>query len=165
MRSGQLAAAYGVHPETLRYYERRGILPAPPRDRSGYRDYPGNSVQRVRTIKQAQGLGLSLAEIINLLRMNPAGVITCGDLAAGIEPKLAEIDAKIADLRELRTHLDNLLCTCCRGGDPNRPCGQTSVSSFDKAASPTGPDPISPTWLGLAPPIRRRRGRPTTTNQ
>ena len=159
MRSGQLAAACGVHQETLRYYERRGLLAAPPRDRSGYRDFPDQAVQRIRSIKQAQGLGLSLAEISDLLEANPAGVISCGDLASRIEPKLAEIDAKIADLQALQVHLQNLLCSCCRSGDPHRPCEQTSAWPLSiTAVNSVGLELSRPARHDLAPAIRSPHG-------
>lgn len=160
MRSGQLAAACGVHPETLRYYERLGLLPSPPRDRSGYRDYPDTAVQRVRSIKQAQKLGLSLAEIHDLLRRSPTGAITCGNLSARIETKIAEIDGKIADLQALHDLLENLLCTCCRARDPNRTCEQTSAPLLSiTAASSTGIDSATPPWRHLAAAKHGRNGR------
>ncbi|SDY81873.1 MerR HTH family regulatory protein [Modestobacter sp. DSM 44400] len=71
MRSGELARAGGVHVETLRYYERRGLLPAPPRRGSGYREYPAEALQRLQTIKQAQTLGLTL---------NRRAEVACGDM-------------------------------------------------------------------------------------
>lgn len=67
MRSAELAKAGGVHVETLRYYERRGLLAEPPRHGSGYREYPAEALHRLRMIKQAQTLGFTLDEIAELL--------------------------------------------------------------------------------------------------
>ena len=68
LRAGQVAASAGVHRETLRYYERRRLIPAPPRRLSGYRAYPVETVERIRLIKWAQGLGCSLREMRHQLR-------------------------------------------------------------------------------------------------
>ena len=69
LRVGEVAALAGVHRETLRYYERRGLIPAPPRRASGYRAYPPVTIERVRLIKWAQGLGFTLREIGELSRI------------------------------------------------------------------------------------------------
>jgi DNA-binding transcriptional MerR regulator len=75
LRVGEVAVRAGVHRETLRYYERRGLIPPPPRRISGYRAYPAETVERVRLIKWAQGLGFTLREIVELSRIprDPSG--------------------------------------------------------------------------------------------
>jgi MerR family mercuric resistance operon transcriptional regulator len=98
LRSGEVAAAAGVNPQTLRYYERRGLLEAPRRSLGGHRLYPAESVTVLRVIKAAQRLGFSLDEISDLLtagrhRHRDAGL---QDHAAA---KLAEVESKIADLQ------------------------------------------------------------------
>lgn len=95
LRSGELAEQAGVGPQTLRYYERRGLLPAPERSLGGHRRYPARAVATVRTIKAAQQLGFTLDEISRLL--GPAGHGDAG-LSAHAGAKLAEIDRRIADL-------------------------------------------------------------------
>ncbi|MDQ6754521.1 MAG: heavy metal-responsive transcriptional regulator [Actinomycetota bacterium] len=122
MHTGELAQAVGVNVETLRYYERRGLLAAPPRHPSGYRDYPVEAVARLRLIKQAQSLGLSLDEITGLLALSPDPVIACGDLATRVRSKITELDEKLAALTELRGSLDRLLCDCCGGQQDGRAC-------------------------------------------
>jgi len=102
MRSGELAQAGGVHVETLRYYERRGLLPEPPRLGSGYGEYPAEALQRLRMIKQAQMRGLTLDEIADLLTLNPHAEVACGDMEARIRAKITELDAKLATLRAAR---------------------------------------------------------------
>jgi MerR family copper efflux transcriptional regulator len=119
MRGGELARAVGVHVETLRYYERRGLLPAPPRRGSGYREYPDEALQRLRTIKQAQTLGLTLDEIAELLTLNPRAEVACGDMEVRIRAKIAELDDKLATLSQLRGSLERLLCD---GRQTEQPC-------------------------------------------
>ncbi|MFF0723745.1 MerR family transcriptional regulator [Streptomyces sp. NPDC004134] len=106
LRSGQVAAAAGVHVQTLRYYERRGLLPAPARSNGGHRLYGEDAVTALRVIKAAQRLGFTLAEVADLLA---AGRRRRGGTAAGLgdraAAKLAEVDARIAGLTTVRTAL------------------------------------------------------------
>jgi DNA-binding transcriptional MerR regulator len=113
MRSGELARAGGVNVETLRYYERRGLLAEPPRLASGYREYPPEALSRLRLIKQAHALGLTLAEIAELLTLRPHAEVTCGDMEARIRSKINELDGKLTALTSLRGSLERLLCECC----------------------------------------------------
>lgn len=99
--------------ETLRYYERRGLLTKPPRLASGYRQYPAEALSRLQLIKQAQTLGLTLTEIAELLTLRPHADITCADLEARIRSKIAEVDGKLAELARPRGSLERLLCECC----------------------------------------------------
>lgn len=130
MRSGELAEAGGVHVETLRYYERRGLLAEPPRRGSGYREYPVEAVQRLRMIKQAQSLGLSLDEIADLLTVNPHAEVACGPMEVRLRSKIAEIDDKLAGLLELRGSLESLLCACCDGRQSEQACPALSQELF-----------------------------------
>ena len=113
MRSGELARAAGVNVETLRYYERRGLLAEPPRQASGYRQYSAEALSRLRLIKQAQALGFTLAEIAELLVLRPHAGVTCGDLHARVRSKIAYLDGKLTELARLRGSLEDLLCGCC----------------------------------------------------
>lgn len=110
---GKLARASGVHVETLRYYERRGLLPRPPRAASGYRRYPADAVRRVRFIRKAQALGFSLREIEGLLdlRVGSNGR-HCREVREIAEGKIAEVDAKIKDLRSMNRVLARLVRDC-----------------------------------------------------
>jgi DNA-binding transcriptional MerR regulator len=100
MRSGELAAAAGVNLQTLRYYERRGLLAEPARTLGGHRDYPPAAVNTLRVIKAAQRLGFTLVEISGLL--DAAGHRHARGEGAGLHArsreKLADVEAKIADL-------------------------------------------------------------------
>lgn len=89
LRAGEVAVGAGVHRETLRYYERRGLIPAPPRRASGYRAYPPETVERVRLIKWAQGLGFTLREIrrrIALRRLNVGSIDRTAPSKRAMEP-------------------------------------------------------------------------------
>jgi len=110
LTTGGLARAAGVHVETLRYYERRGLLPEPPRRASGYREYPEAAVGLVRFIRRAQGLGFTLAEIEELLDLRDLS--DCGAVRRLAEAKLADIEAKLRDLRRLRGVLKDLTTRC-----------------------------------------------------
>jgi Cu(I)-responsive transcriptional regulator len=111
----------GVNTQTLRYYERRGLLPKPPRRGSGYRDYAPDAVRIVRFIKRAQELGFSLDEIEELVRLRG---VRRGDrhrVRALAERKIADIDTRIAHLQSMRDALDQLVASCHRGGKAECP--------------------------------------------
>jgi MerR family transcriptional regulator, mercuric resistance operon regulatory protein len=103
-----------VNPQTLRYYERRGLLAAPVRSPGGYRAYPDEAVRRVRFIKRAQDLGFTLAEVESLLRLADGGPASCDRVRALAEEKLGDLQRRIADLQVLQTGLSRLVATCER---------------------------------------------------
>ena len=114
MRIGDVAARAGVNKQTLRYYERRGILVEPKRSRSGYREYPDDTVRLIRFIKRAQELGFTLAEIeelVMLRRTNRKQRSKVRELAAA---KMRDIDQKLERLQAMRSALGVLVedCTC-----------------------------------------------------
>lgn len=109
---GQVAKQAGIGVETVRYYEREGLIPAPPRSASGYRRYPGDSVRRLAFIRHAKALGFSLADIRELLALR-------ADPDAGSEPvrqiaeaRLTEIKEKIAALEKMKQTLEHLVNEC-----------------------------------------------------
>lgn len=114
MRIGQLAAQAGVHVETLRYYERRGLIKKPARLRSGYRSYPPESLRIVRFIKQAQGLGFSLEDIAQLLNLAAREPTSCQAVHSLATKKLEEIDQKLTLLSAMRDAVARLIETCDR---------------------------------------------------
>ncbi len=118
--TAEVARLAGVNVETLRFYERKGILPEPPRRPSGYREYPPETVERVRFIKRAQELGFSLKEVVDLLELRETARAKAGRVRKVAEAKLEEIDHKIRDLEAMRKSLTELLSTCD---------GQSSVAS------------------------------------
>jgi Hg(II)-responsive transcriptional regulator len=139
MRSSQVAAQAGVNVQTLRYYERRGLLPEPRRLPSGYRAYRPDAVRRVRFVKRAQQLGFSLEEIDGLLDLAAGGPQSCETAQAIAMEKLAQLDEKISSLTAMRASLLQLVATCERplrlrecpllealGSDPRDPRAPTA---------------------------------------
>ena len=116
LRIGQVAQAAGVNIETIRYYERCSLLADPGRRESGYRAYPPETVARVQFIKRAQLLGFTLREIADLLALRVDDATPCDQVRAQAETKLAEIDARIADLLRIRHALATLAAACAHGG-------------------------------------------------
>ncbi len=112
LRTAEVAEQAGVNIETLRFYERKGILPEPPRRPSGYREYPPETVERVRFIKRAQELGFSLREVQDLLDLRQMERVKAGRVRKVAEAKLEEIEHKIRDLEAMRLSLSELLCAC-----------------------------------------------------
>lgn len=112
LRTAEVGRLAGVNIETLRFYERKGLLPEPPRRASGYREYPPESVDRVRFIKRAQELGFSLREVKELLNMRQVPRAKAASVRRLAEAKLAEIEHKIRDLEAMRKTLNDLLCEC-----------------------------------------------------
>lgn len=110
---GQLADAAGVSVETVRYYERRGLLDPPARTASGYRRYVAADLDRLRLLLRAKELGFTLAEIAELLDAADSGSIE--DVTRAVHLKLAAIDAQVADLAATRCRLRRLVDLCEHG--------------------------------------------------
>ncbi|MFN0091586.1 MAG: heavy metal-responsive transcriptional regulator [Acidimicrobiales bacterium] len=108
MRIGELADAAGMTTKALRFYEKRGLLPAPARTTSGYRDYDPDTVERLAFIRDAQLAGLTLAEIASVLEMKDSGSGTCEHTASLLRRHLDELDGRIAALGETRRRLREL---------------------------------------------------------
>jgi Hg(II)-responsive transcriptional regulator len=111
----QAAEQAGVNVQTLRYYERRGLLPKPPRRTSGYREFPEDSVRVVRFIKRAQDLGFSLDEVEQLLRLRRQSGRNRARIRAVAETKIRQIDRKLAELNRMKRALEMLVHTCHEG--------------------------------------------------
>ena len=116
LRSSELASQGGVNRETVRYYERRGLLPKPPRTAAGYRAFDGDAVRRLRFIKQAQALGFSLKEIRALLALRLDPRASCADVRRRAEAKIADIDEKLRALRAMKRALVGLTAACAGRG-------------------------------------------------
>ncbi|OLZ50341.1 MerR family transcriptional regulator [Amycolatopsis keratiniphila] len=112
MRSGELAAAAGVNVQTLRYYERRGLLPEPGRSLGGYREYDENAVALLRVVKAAQRLGFTLDEVAELLDTGRQQHPT-PDLQARAQDKLVEVDRRMEDLTKIREGLVRVIDARC----------------------------------------------------
>lgn len=118
---GRLARLAKVNIETVRYYERRGLIPEPLRRESGYRQYTPNFVERIRFIKHAQEVGFTLKEISDLLSLRVDPTTTCGDIRLRTEKKIAEVEGKIQALGKMKKAL-LALKTSCRGRGPSSEC-------------------------------------------
>lgn len=111
MRSGQLARQAGVSSDTLRHYERMGLLAKPPRSSSGYRDYPLPTLERVHLIRRALAVGFSLPELCAIFKIRDEGGVPCHRVRDMAEVKLAGVDEKIRELIALRGQLEQILKT------------------------------------------------------
>lgn len=109
---GKLASAAGVNPQTIRYYERSGLLPAPTRSSSGYRQFGPEELRRLRFIRRAQGLGFSLTEIQELLGLRVHDPRSCGAVTRRVETKIDAIELKIRELQALLRALKKLRASC-----------------------------------------------------
>ncbi|MBM3105856.1 Hg(II)-responsive transcriptional regulator [Pseudomonas sp. V1] len=116
---GKLAKAAGVTVETIRYYQRRGLLAEPTKPLGGHRRYPAEMAKRLRFIKRAQALGFTLSEIVGLLTLNEA--CACADTRALAARKLILIEQKMAELATMRQVLGELVVQCY-AGDGGTPC-------------------------------------------
>ena len=104
----KLAKMVGVGPDTIRYYEREGLIPEAERTESGYRVYDEGAVRRLRFIRGSQRFGLRLKEIKGLLEVMDRGLCPCGHASDLVTARIAEIDQQIAELRVLRGDLARL---------------------------------------------------------
>lgn len=104
----KLASQVGVRPDTIRYYERVGLLPVPERASNGYREYGEADVERLRFIRGAQRLGLKLRDIRELLAIRGRGLCPCGHTTKLVKQRLADLDAQIASLKNLRREMVRL---------------------------------------------------------
>ena len=121
MTIGELADKAAVNIETVRYYERRGLLPEPSRSSSGYRRYEPEVVARIQFIKRAKLLGFSLNEITELLSLRVNSPANCEDVLRKAKDKCGEIDAKISALSAMKRSLDQLI-TACEGRELTGEC-------------------------------------------
>lgn len=143
---GQLAASCGVNLQTVRFYERQGLLPKPPRSTGGYRMFEPEMVRRIRFIKRAQELGFTLAQVKELLALRLDPGTTCADVRGRAQAKLSDVDQKIRDLRGIRRTLSRLLAACPGGGSAAN-CPILESLQLDVRAMPSARTP---------PRIRRR---------
>ena len=108
MRIGELAEASGTTTKTLRFYEEVGLLPAPPRTASGYRDYTPNMLSRLDFIRRSRTAGLTLAQIREILDIRDAGVAPCQHVQDLLQGRLEELERQITDVQALRHTVSQL---------------------------------------------------------
>lgn len=136
MNIGTLAELTGVTPDTLRYYEKKGLLDSPSRGANGYRIYSDADAARVRFVRSAQALGFSLAEVLWIIPRLSAGRVNRAEIEQHLMKKLAEIDAHIAQLHGLRKEL---LATFSSLG-----CAPDSSMSVEQATAKGAPQRLCP---------------------
>jgi DNA-binding transcriptional MerR regulator len=115
MKIGQVAADAGVTVDTVRFYERRGVLPTPQRRPSGYREYEASTVERIRTARALQELGFTLDEVIEALRAHDAGETGREDQLWRLDAVVDRIDGKIAELQRTRASIVETVAECRAG--------------------------------------------------
>lgn len=115
MSIGKLARATGTKAETIRYYERIGLLPPPARTSANYRSYGPADLARLSFIRRARGLGFSIEQVTTLLALADCSEKSCEAVDAIAQEHLADIEAKIADLSALRRELSDLVGQCQKG--------------------------------------------------
>jgi MerR family transcriptional regulator, copper efflux regulator len=115
----KVAKQAGINLETIRYYEKEGVLKAPPRTAAGYRIFTEDAVDRLRFIKRAQDLGFSLKEIKELLALQVQPGASCRDVRARAAAKIADVDEKIRNLKVIRKALAEITSQCSGGGPLN----------------------------------------------
>jgi len=128
MRIGEAAKAAGVGVETIRFYERKGLIerPARPAAGDGFRTYPQAAIDRIRFIRKAQEIGFSLSEIKELLSLRLDPDADCGEVRARAQTKLDEVNEKVSRLSAIRTALERLIESC-----PGRGAGLTECSIIE----------------------------------
>jgi DNA-binding transcriptional MerR regulator len=144
MKIGELARRSGVASTALRYYEKAGLLPESQRSSSGYRTYHPDTMPRLAFIRAAQAVGLSLAEIREVIGIRDAGAAPCAHVLQLIERHRAEVRARIRELQRLERDLDQLASQGA-GVDPSE-------------CDPAGVCKVIPSDADRVPPMKRRRG-------
>jgi MerR family mercuric resistance operon transcriptional regulator len=125
MQRAELAERTGCNLETVRYYEKVGLLPEPPRTAGGYRNYDATHERRIRFILRARELGFSLHEIRELLHLVDERDQPCADVRAVAAAHLDDVRAKIADLRRMERVLKDVVARCADGSQPECPLIET----------------------------------------
>jgi len=109
MRIGEVADAAGVPAQTIRFYEREGLLPQPRRGPNGYREYDASTLNQLRFIRSAQAAGLTLVEIASILDLRGEGAVPCAHVQSLLSTKLHDVQARQRDLAALEAELEELI--------------------------------------------------------
>jgi len=136
VRIGEIANRAGVSVDTVRFYERVGVLPAPAREPSGYRDYAPDTIERIQLTRELQAVGFRLNDVIDALAAHDAGGATCESERWRLEAALARVDAKLAELTALRGRIVEAQEACAAGR-----CRFTTLSWATDRAPAAGAGP------------------------
>ena len=155
MRAGELAKAAGVSTDTLRHYERKGVLPAPRRSANGYREYEPEALERVLLVRRALAVGFTLDELARILKASDRGGAPCREVRTLAAAKLSDVEARLVELLSLRDELQATL----RDWDSrlsktaaDRPARLLESLAASDSAHAERRLPLAPAW-------RRRRER------
>ena len=166
MRIGEIANRSGVTVDTVRFYERLGVLPKAARESSGYRDYSPETVERIRLTREFQAIGLTLNEVIDALAAHDAGGATCESERWRLDAVLERVDAKLAELGDLRGRIVDTQEACAGDGAgsrrqlPRARCGRQRSEATNRRTSGCGAEAISRLWQGpTTPPSAARSTR------
>ncbi len=135
MRIGELSRRVGVHIETIRYYEKIGLMPAPPRSENRFRSYAAAHVQRLHFIRRARELGFSIDELRSLIRLSETPESACDDVERLATAHLRDVRGKLADLRRMERQLASAVAGCRKGQAESCPLLQTLVLPPPAAAA------------------------------
>ncbi|MCS0588321.1 MULTISPECIES: Cd(II)/Pb(II)-responsive transcriptional regulator [Oxalobacteraceae] len=136
MRIGELAKLAACQPETIRFYEQKGLMPAPIRSHANYRLYDASHADRLHFIRRCRALGISLDEVQTLLGFQDRPDMTCGGVNDLVDQHILEIDRQIADLRTLHAELSELRRQC----DSARPAARCEIlKQLGETSSSDGP--------------------------
>lgn len=108
-RAGELAKAAGVSTDTLRHYERKGVLAPPRRSPNGYREYPAEALERVRLVRRALAIGFTLDELARILKVRDRGGAPCNEVRALAAARLADVETRLSELISLRNEIRSIL--------------------------------------------------------
>lgn len=137
LRIGQLSQQTGVKTDTLRFYERKGLLPAPKRSENGYRVYDDAAISIVLFITRAKAVGFSLVEISELLSLRvDKAAHSCQEVKAVAESKLEKIDVQLLELQQMRQALQRISDACCGGAESATNC--TILNALDNLPTDQG---------------------------
>ena len=163
MRIGELADHAGVTTKSIRFYESIGLMPEPARTPSGYREYDEADEERLRFIKTAQRLGLSLNEIGEIIALRDRGQQPCGYVAELLHRQVADLDHRIREMRELRAELKSLAGRAAAGAAGGSSyCGVIEHVQLGSAPAPTGRHPQGVAQQHGAEPADTVPSSPTT---
>lgn len=109
LRAGELAKATGVSTDTLRHYERMGVLAAPRRSPNGYREYPAEAIERVLLVRRALVIGFTLDELARILKVRDRGGAPCREVRALAQARLSDVETRLSELISLRDELRAIL--------------------------------------------------------
>jgi DNA-binding transcriptional MerR regulator len=115
VRIGEVARQSGVTVDTVRFYERVGVLPPPERRPSGYRDYASDTIERIRLTRELQAIGFTLTDVVDALAAHDAGGATCESERWRLDAVLDRVDRKLAELDALRRRILEARAACADG--------------------------------------------------